>query len=498
MTEFSSIIKASLLTLALNGLVNIGNAQVHSYNVNWGPEIVSEVNQRYLNHDESYFYQYNPTSNEIQVRKFNFDNELESEKKTSEVSNVVYQRGARIDLNGTGYLFSSTKNNNGKSIDFFLARIDGGSVEPPKLIYSVLNDEKWRQEPIIVSKDGSHFALILVSDVKHLFFQNKSELQKYHLVVFDSELNDVWSRDYLLDASYYWMTISNTTITNRGEIFLSTKVWKNKDQMKVGFPNYQTVINLITVDDVKSIDVVTNDNVILSTMRIWESEHDGLIFSGFYGDRVKKSGDIGIFFGKIDLVNNSTEHKIYPFTHSFLLKLKDEGYHNYDTHLQSGGFLIRKFIELEEGGFTFIAEYYRVNVGDKTTYTTTDLIIPRFDPNGELLQLEMLDKKFIGIYDDMVSFGSAYFDNKIYLVYNTRKEKKERIEIDKIHSGPGSIYTDIAVIGNEGKIISTETLFIKDKIGGYFSTYWALQVDNKLILKISKNKNYQFATVSLK
>ena len=77
-------------------------------------------------------------------------------------------------------------------------------------------------------------------------------------------------------------------------------------------------------------------------------------------------------------------------------------------------------------------------------------------------------------------------------------EEKLKINLFRPYKGVESrSYTTLAVIDNNGKLESEETLFTGSETEGYFFPWHSGQFGEKLLINIYSGKNYHFGTLKL-
>ncbi len=178
-----------------------------------------------------------------------------------------------------------------------------------------------------------------------------------------------------------------------------------------------------------------NGNNVISTAGLFISpEKNDIYVGGFCKDKEKETdGDNSLFFSKLDITTGSLNSKVHPFSKEFLDGLvKNKKIEDGDGIVN---FRIKDFVTFSDNSFSFVAEKSYVVVRTTTTngrtsttviYYTNEIIIPRFDQNGELKNLVKIDKDYASTSPLAVSYSLGIKNDKYFYCIKRFKKKTGR------------------------------------------------------------------------
>jgi hypothetical protein len=501
------------------------------YNVNWGPIYEKEggmFSSFYLaGGDTNNYYVVMRPKKENNLLKFDFNHKL---KSTTPIS---------FEFNGEDLLlreFITTKSktfgifsNYDKKENIFsiqAAQLEGGNfkpikevaLQPYKIKYKYIGGYESEFSGYTDEDATGSFAISAdknyVATIRTLSSKESGQADVISVIVFDENMNVKWQKIQDFPYKDKKLDIQDFIISNNGDVFLAVTLDLPKKEKEKGIPYYNYQVVKITENDYKEYKLNLTGNNVISSAGLFISPKENEIFiGGLCKDKDRETdGDNGLFYSKLDISTGNLNTKVHQFSKELLDGLvKNKKIEGGDGLVS---FRIKDFITFSDNSFSFIAEktyrviYVTYQNGRKYTsihYHTNEIIIPRFDQNGELQNLVKLDKDYSGFSPMIVSYSLGIKDNRLYLLYNDTKsrtegvvEEKLKINLFRPYKGiePRS-YTTLSVIDNNGKLESEETLFTGSETDGFFFPWNSEQFGDKLLINIYSGKNYHFGTLKL-
>jgi hypothetical protein len=163
---------------------------------------------------------------------------------------------------------------------------------------------------------------------------------------------------------------------------------------------------------------------------------------------------------------------------------------------------IKDIINYKDGTIGFIAENsYERDLSqtdmygrwyERVVYVSDELIISKFDSEGELLSLQKIPKDFSSSVYAFTSYAMGVNNGRTYLIFNDYKSGRERKQLSK----KGSRFTDLVVIDELGRIAGVENLFTDREIDYEF--YPSLCDYNQNVLLIGSKRGNRFSMSTLR
>jgi hypothetical protein len=165
-----------------------------------------------------------------------------------------------------------------------------------------------------------------------------------------------------------------------------------------------------------------------------------------------------------------------------------------------------------DGTFSFIAEKAYLGGSDDSLISpsglptdksaavkhTDELIIPRFTEEGELINMELVEKEFDSVIDKLTSYSYFEKEDRIYILFNDNKKWGEKKDLKKGKNKAKTKFTDICIINSEGEIEKRETLFTSGEIECFYTPKLSFYAEDKLIIRADKTKKYRYGIFDLK
>jgi hypothetical protein len=340
-----------------------------------------------------------------------------------------------------------------------------------------------------------------VSFVNQLSARDKNTPERCALALFDAELNLVWEKMYEFEYTDKQLTSVQSEVSNDGTIFLLTKITKSAEERQAtrGLPRYDYRVYRFTETAVQTFDILLPAGLAPTDARLFLPDGSGreFLLTGFYTNEARNSGLQGIFTSRVQPESGVISSHTAPFAEDFLRGLIRERDLKKDRGLDDN-FSIQNYLQFTDGSFGFIAErsyvtstsYVDMNGIFRETYTyhSDQLVIPRLSADGELLNVQKVDKTFSSEDYVVTSYSLALANGKVYLVYNDFKNNRERRNLKNEGRGKGR-YTDLCVIDEAGEIIHQSTLFSSREIDlTYLPAFSDYNGDNLLLMGVSRKK----------
>lgn len=492
-------------------------------NVFWGPTYKSSPGLYALfylagGNSDNYFMVSRPV-NKNELLKFDFNHKLIS---TSPIdfrfngAELMFEEF--ITTKSKKFGMFSNYDKKAKTFSIQAAELVGGNFEPIKevAVQHYIGQYKYIEDVglnILGNTDDDatgSFAISLdknyVAKIRILSNKESGQADLISVIVFDENLKVKWQK--LQDFPYNdkKLDIQNFVVNNFGEVFLAITLDLPKMEVEKGLPYYNYQVVKITDSDFKEYKLNLSGNNVVSTACLFSSpENNDIYIGGFCKDKEKQtSGDNCLFFSKLDNATGSLNSKVYPFSKEFLDGMvKNKKIEDGDGIVN---FKIKDFITFSDNTFSFIAEKsyitYSINAlngSSKTIYNTDEIIIPRFESNGELRNLVKLDKYYSSIDILRTSYFMGVKNNKLFLLFNDFKSQDEVIEANKVVylKASNNTCTSLAIIDAKGQLESKKTLFTGKETNGFFFPSNSMQFEDKLLINTSYMMKYRFGTLKL-
>ena len=315
------------------------------------------------------------------------------------------------------------------------------------------------------------------------------------IAVFDENMNNLWKKKTSFPYPIKDFNIEQMNLTDDGKIIIVGRVSIDNGGNN---PNYDFRIIEIGENSKSDNAFKLERGKTPSDLGLLKSTSKEIKIGGTYTNAEFNKRLDGVFIGTLDLKTGKVSSQTYQFEDSFLEGLISDRKIKKGKRLKSN-YYIREFLSFENGSYSFIAEKTYLTtrsqqtgngVQFQTIYHTDEIIIPHFSSSGELINFDKIEKDYSTELPAFSSYILAKNNGKAYLVYNDRKKRAERKDLGK----KNSLFTDLAVINEEGEMESQKTLFTSrdEGIDTLFSPLLSKSLDNKMILFGLTHKDYQF------
>ncbi len=500
------------------------NAQ---FKINWGPTYQREggmFSSFYLaGGDENNYFMVMKPKKENNLLKFDFNHKLISTSPINFKFNgedLLLREFITTKSKTFGIFSNYDKKKNIFSIQ--AAQLEGGNfkpikevaVQPYKVQYKFIAGFGFGISGYTDEDATGSFAISsnknFVATIRTLSSKESGQADQISVIVFDENMNMKWQKIQDFPYKDKKLDIQDFVVNNNGEVYLAITLDLPKKEKEKGLPYYNYQVVKITENDYKDYKLNLTGNNVISTAGLFISpENNDIYVGGFCKDKDKLTdGDNSIFFSKLDITTGSLNSKVHPFSKEFL----DGMVKNKKIEKGDGivNFRIKDFVTFSDNSFSFIAEKSYVvthtssmNGRTSTTiiYHSDEIIIPRFDQNGELKNLVKIDKEYGSTSPFTVSYSLGINNDKLFLLYNDSKSREEGAAEKKggLFSmfSAKNLFTTFSVIDSKGKLETQETIFNGSETDGMFCPYNSTQLGDKLLINILHGKNYHFGTLKL-
>ena len=473
---------------------------------------------------DSYYVVQKPNDDNL-VQRFSLDHQLISEKEYKYI-----RSGQRLKIHGAvetvsgAFLYSHVFSRKYKEWIIQASKLEYGEFAQPEEIYfqeidianSRLNRVFRNYEydfgqvdgGLIVSEDSTKVAFINI--IPGDDFKDEDVIA---IGVFDQDLNLLWKDVFYYDFGDRRYGIEQQVVTNSGEIYLVGKLDKDeRDEKKNNrkrkkenerkLPNYDYYLYNINQEGILSsrVDVGLGLAPVDVALFFPDRSTDQYLISGFYTDDEHRNRLKGIFFSYGDEEFQRTEMITHEFDTEFLAGLIS------DKNIEKGRGLeatyrIKDILNYRDGSIGFIAEnsyirdFSQTDIYgrwyDRTVFVSDEIIIPKFDTDGNLLNIQKITKDFSSQVAAYTSYAMAVNSGRTYLLFNDYKSGFERRDLDR----RGNLFTDLVVLDEWGRFIGAETLFTDREIELEFNPELCDFDQNVFLIGSKRGNRLSFTTL---
>lgn len=353
--------------------------------------------------------------------------------------------------------------------------------------------------------NGSKYVVEYSSD----FDKDKDAPENLEVTVFDSNMQEVWKKEYEMPYSNANFAIYKVIVDDFGNTHLLGKEYpEGRKKAKRGQQNYKFhVLSFLDKGGLLKDNVLELDASFITDCTIGITEEQKLLTTGFYSKKGTFSID-GAYSMLIDLKSQKVlGTNVKEFDKEFIQmgmtdreKKKSDKKEDRGKDLEMPEFQLDHLILMPDGGWVLLAEQFYITV---STYTTTspnggtstrtvtyyhydDIIAIKMNPKGEIEWNAKIAKnqKSSG-YLSILSYVWSYCDGNFQIVYNSAPLSKQNdVKMAVINS---SGETEITTLMEGGK----DELNIHPTYSRKFGTC-------NMLLYGAKKKTYQFTFVSKK
>lgn len=378
-----------------------------------------------------------------------------------------------------------------------------GVIENHKEVLRVKDDDFSRfNEPFAAYRSIDTSKLLIITE----YPTGSNEYPKYGLVVFDENLDPVWSKILEFTTMDKNFELWDVDVDKKGNVHFTTRIrmgYQSWVSSNVDSRFYTSIYSYYHQDDVLKKYDLGFTSYYMSDINLELNAKDELIGTGFYAERGFQNGFDGYFYLKIDpQIRDIKTHYASNFSNEVLIEMIGES--RFDRGRRFPPLKIRSAIHKPDGSSIIVAEHYEYTFSNNSSSTVTvgmtvssssetwrygNVLVMYLDPDGQLTSAAVLKKnqfctanngaasmwQQMGIganpgVNEKPYYGIAVLEheNLIYLVYNDNPKNEERLAAGK---SPKSVrqnnaVTKLLIISPDG-VVSENVLFkAKDKEEG--------------------------------
>jgi hypothetical protein len=353
--------------------------------------------------------------------------------------------------------------------------------------------------------NGSKYVVEYNSD----FEKDKDAPEKLEITVFDSQMKEVWKREYEMPYSNSNFAIYKVIVDDFGNTHLLGKEYpEGRKKAKRGQQNYKFhVLSFLENGGLLKDNILQLDASFITDCTIGITADQQLLTTGFYSKLGMSSID-GAYSMLIDLKTQKVlGSNVKEFDKEFIQmgmtdreKKKSDKKEDKGKDLEMPEFQLDHLILMPDGGWVLLAEQFYITVktitttspnGGTSTRTVTyyhydDIIAVKMNVKGEIEWNTKITKNQRATgYLSILSYVWSYCDGEFQIVYNSAPLSKDNNVM-------------VATIDDSGKTqITTLMEGGKDELNIHPS--YSRRFDEcNMLLYGAKKKTYQFTYVSKK
>ena len=369
---------------------------------------------------------------------------------------------------------------------------------------------------LVKSPDSSHVAFVNViraadyrkDDIVSVAVWNADMTLKWK-AVFDFKFGD---KDF---------DVKEAVVSNDGQVYFLASVDRRLDNRgkpishdQKGLPKY--VFNMYKVSEEEilenKVDLGRGKGIVDAGLFVENEDTGEVLLGGFYTTDNPKTKVEGVFFVSGTQELKMGDYKVHKFGQRYMaglastraIKKKKGLSYNYDIKnllffdnetmgfVAENNFISRSNNNISPYNRSFTGVNNRFN--ERIDYQTNEIVIPRFDMAGELINIEKIDKSFRSEQRDQTSYALATANNKTYLIFNDKKSGHEKKSIRK----KGNRFTDLVVLDASGKIEFNDTIFTNKESDLPFVTSLVDYSDKYIIVGASFGSKFTFGRIDLR
>ncbi len=355
-----------------------------------------------------------------------------------------------------------------------------------------------------LSEDSSKLVFI-----NQRFLNPKGKVDEIQLAVFNSNFTLMWEKALNLPYRDVNLIIEEVAISNDGQhVFLLAGIPDNW--------RYSYVLYHITTNDISEIKLnLKEDCYPVAIFPMIDNEENSLIIRGLFVNKNDRRAYVsGVFWGQKNMFDKKRPRFHYSrFTEDEQKEIDGETFHVSDIQFFDNGnvhllFDSKYSLPLAYIKYPTMARTGNVNSLSPSNYN--ELISCTFSSTGALINTNIIDRRHSREFDG-VGYSLVYWDNAIFLFFDTRINKEQgdkfNLNVSRINM---HIITELIRIDSRGAIIGENLLWSTMDSSFSFEDVVAQKVGDRIFLggKIQKNvqgpgsiygdRNFHFGYIELK
>lgn len=489
------------------------------YSVEWGPTYKKETSLfsqfGLLGIDKGhYFLLFNPKKKNL-VQTYNMKHELVSSNQLDmkfNGNNLKIEKIIKTKSSSFGQMAAYDKKQ--KKIRLFVSELKEGVFGKHREVFSheylrqigisfdgITSSSNSDKSSLVESADGSHVVYINVQSTI-----DKVSKEKLSIAVFDADMNIVWQKIQQFRYKDKTIDINQVFVSNDGTVYLLAKV---KGESKItDHSDYTYKAFKISRESMREYKISLGDGHTPIALGLLSPNNDKeFVITGFYAATRKINAILGAFHASGNSETGIRNINKEGFDQTVLDGLATKNQIKNNKGIRKY-FKIKNLLQFPDNSIAFIAESYRIELSSVTTglngqvnhdYTkyADELIISKFNANGEILKIQKIEKSYpCSICKH--TYLSGAINDKIYIIFNDLKSREDLKSMGK-KAKKNCIYTDLVVIDKDGEVEHRETLFNSEDIEFQFSQFLSLWSEDKILIGSTSNSGlkYAFGTLNI-
>lgn len=468
--EMKTLSKILLAILICHTGVNAQYVQTPDAKVKWGDEYEPKGGSKgYMTgiayHDDQYFVavRKTPDGRFLELHSTGLEYLKSVELKLTYGDNELSFESSR-QINGKLYVFSTFLNRSDKMKYLFVETIDIKTLKQSGDIKKigevpVLNKRESGGFGFSTSNDDSEFK-VSSEDTKILvtsYYPNeKSDLERLKLQVFNSEMDQIWSKSVQLPYKDELFLPTNIQITDQGNIYFLGKIYNEQAQEQFkGEVNYSYKLFSYTEngDNHKIYDIELDDKFFYSLV-LSITKDENFVLSGLYSSELYYVD--GLIYSNFDdkskkIIKLNTKEINDDFIISLLdIKTREklEKKSKKEKNIEFANFILENLFLKEDNGILLVVEnkYTRTvreqwgnTYYNKTYFHYNDIIIISVSSEGNIEWTRNIPKRQLAVgFTGHLGFKAFSLDSELYIMFNDNvKNYAKNLKPDDLTIYPG-------------------------------------------------------------
>ncbi|MEO8148229.1 MAG: hypothetical protein ABI723_11350 [Bacteroidia bacterium] len=355
--------------------------------------------------------------------------------------------------------------------------------------------------------DVAHTKILIMYMLEKEFKSDKKNKDRIGLVMVDSSMNKLWSKEIVMPYFESEMSILDYQPDSKGNAYILVKKYETtskKEVTKDGAVNSSyEIIRLDKDGNMKNIKM-SLDNILIKSLNIYETADHTPVCVGYYSGVVKKNAGIdGVFCARIDEDGTISKFKkgTYEFPTDLLMQnesnrtaRKAEKKEENGDDVQLSSITPRKVIFNPDGSLIIVGEVFYVTSYTSTsnghTYTTyidhyCDVYVTKIAADGSLSWVKKIAKHQVR----NGSVGAFAMGDDFYLFYmdNGNNLFLKADEQPHTFNGKSAMLTCVG-IDKHGAVTKSKLLDMRDEDEDVYPVAFEKINETLIISRAIKNK----------
>jgi hypothetical protein len=482
----------TLLTLATNAQT-VATSKEFSYTVSQPYEVVDGVKQYWSKNGEVLSLKYGGGS--FYFQRFSGDR-LNETKRVQAEKEEGFTIESFEELNGKYYFFFSRWDKKNTTEQLFVREVDFDKCNwagPERLVIKVKGKVTGGFSVLYGGTGKFNFLRSFDNSVMAIQYRLRPEEKNDALNkdvigmhVFDKDLEEMWAHDVQMPYTEKKMNNIAYTVDKLGNTYILAEIYKDETTKRVtssGAPNFRMEIIRVDKDDQSlSNTEVELKSKFITNLGFFEGRTGNLILAGYYGNK-NNGGTDGLFMFNVDENGEISEAQTAEIPVAVMSKYisekakdKMEKKESKGADLAMTNMVLRGIVYDKQGNFTMYGEeYYTVTTYNASTktyqtkYYYEDILVARFNADGEIVFMDKLPKRQVGgAGRGGMGFYTMVGDGVEYVLYldNVKNLNLPEDKYPAWHSdGQGGFLTGYKIDQESGSLTKVSLFDLRDAKG---------------------------------